>query len=89
MDSVSGAASSARPRAMVLRERPVAWVTAAIPPDPSALASVAAQYRRSRSLMSGCRASNFSLSVSIMTGSAMIPMHHISMESSSYFCAAS
>ena len=48
--------SSAIPDRMVVREIPVALVTAEAPPQPRACASEAAQRRRTRSSMKGARA---------------------------------
>jgi hypothetical protein len=50
------ASSSFRPRPIVLAAMPVACDTAAIPPYPAAVASVAASKRRSRSFRDGDRA---------------------------------
>src|SRR5512135_3263831 len=75
-------AYSRKPAEIVVRDNPVACETTAIPPQPSALASHAAQSRRVLSSSSGLSTRNFCL---IICSSCMYPYNHIRVEIANLF----
>ena len=75
------------PARIVLRDIPVARATVEIPPRESAMASLAAHCRRTRSFITGSRATNFRRIPSATKASCIYAICHIRLEWSSYSCA--